>query len=166
MNKLNSKSLAFSAFYGITIVLALALFKIVTVYGETQLKAAPKISGSYRINSPNLPACLQSDKLSLTIEQSGIYLFSILSLASAQAPEAKIILNGNFNEQQFLLTSQGKQLANCQSLITAKAGNWLKIQGRQQEKILSGQIAGAVIPGIVDFTAQLEEPELRQEPTH
>jgi hypothetical protein len=68
MNHLSLKSLAF---YGVAIGSVALLFKVVSAYGETNLKAAPAIGGSYRFDAKSLPECLKSDSLVLTIEQSG-----------------------------------------------------------------------------------------------
>ena len=63
------------AFYGLTIVAVLVLFKAVTIYGESNLKAAFEISDRYRlIFADNLSNCEKLDDLMLNIQQSGIYL--------------------------------------------------------------------------------------------
>lgn len=54
------------------------LFKVVTAYGETNLKAPPAIGGPYRISTQNLPGCLKANRLVLNIKQSSIYLFGSL----------------------------------------------------------------------------------------
>ncbi|HCF30241.1 MAG TPA: hypothetical protein DEV81_24275, partial [Cyanobacteria bacterium UBA11049] len=69
-NHFNFKSLAF---YGIAIASVLILFKIVTAYGEKNLKAPVPIEGRYRLNlAQNIPICPQESNLVLDIQQSGI----------------------------------------------------------------------------------------------
>ena len=82
MSHFNLKSLAF---YGIAISSVVVLFKVVTAYGETNLKAPPPIGGPYRISAQNLPGCLKADTLVLNIKQSGIYLFGSLLPAKTTA---------------------------------------------------------------------------------
>jgi len=68
MSHFNFKSLTF---YGIAITSVLALFKVVTAYGESNLNASTSINGRYRL-SYTQPNCRQANALLLTIEQSGI----------------------------------------------------------------------------------------------
>jgi hypothetical protein len=62
-------------FYVGTIAAVVALFSGVTQYGETHLRAAPKIQGRYRITQ-STQACLTGR--ALVIEQSGVYVNAIL----------------------------------------------------------------------------------------
>lgn len=55
MSHFNLKSLAF---YGVAIGSVLVLFKTVTAYGESNLKAPDKIGGIYRLEAQNLPECI------------------------------------------------------------------------------------------------------------
>ncbi|MDZ8055475.1 MAG: hypothetical protein RMX68_000725 [Aulosira sp. ZfuVER01] len=72
MNHFNLKSLAF---YGIAIGSVLLLFKTVSAYGETTLKAPPAINNRYRVAlADNIPNCDKPDNLILNIQQSGIYI--------------------------------------------------------------------------------------------
>lgn len=72
MNHSNFKSLAF---YGIAIVSVLLLFKTVSTYGETYLKAPTAIKSRYRLVwAEDLANCKKSQDLILNIQQSGIYL--------------------------------------------------------------------------------------------
>lgn len=72
MNYSHFKSLAL---YGIAIVSVFLLFKTVSIYGETNLKAPLVIKGRYRlVLAEDLPNCKKSKNLILNIQQSGIYL--------------------------------------------------------------------------------------------
>jgi hypothetical protein len=68
-------------FYGGTIAAVVVLFSGVTQYGETHLRAAPKIQGQYRITQ-SMQACLVGRLL--VIEQSGVYVNAILVNAILQ----------------------------------------------------------------------------------
>ena len=106
MKHFNFKSLAF---YGVAIGSVLILFKVVTAYGETNLKAPVPISGSYRIKlAQNLPNCPKLSELILDIQQSGIYLNGSLLPANVNAQQARSgekspSLTGNISNQQLTL---------------------------------------------------------------
>ncbi len=170
MSHFNLKTLSF---YGAMIGSVLVLFNIVSNYGENTLKAPVKIAGNYPLEllkNPNLPDCLKSKKLNLTIEQSGIYLAGELSLnipdtensnsseiqkvsQSSSVLETKnldqtIKLNGSMTPkntiketQAFVLTGQTGQLGDC----SASENNLPKIiqlnsQFQKRNKTLSGQL--------------------------
>lgn len=91
MPKLKFKTLAF---YTTVISSVLLLFKIVTAYGENNLKAPIAISRRYRLtNLENLPNCQKPDTLMLNIQQSGMFLNgSLLSTTNTkEKSQAKII---------------------------------------------------------------------------
>jgi hypothetical protein len=65
-------------FYGVTIVAVMVLFSVTTSYGETHLKAATPIAGSYKfINSD----CLNGT--SLRLDQSGRYLTAAIVIPNS-----------------------------------------------------------------------------------
>ena len=115
MSHFNLKSLTF---YGVMIGSVLVLFNIVSVYGESSLKAPPNIAGNYLLENLNLPDCLKSEKLSLTIAQSGIYLTGRLTTESQT-----IKLNGllenittesvTTRSRPFSLMGKTNKLGNC-----------------------------------------------------
>jgi hypothetical protein len=74
-------------FYVGTIGAVVGLFMGVTSYGETHLRAAPKIQGRYRIISAD-GACLVGS--SLVIEQSGIYVNAALEPPTGALPQVPI----------------------------------------------------------------------------
>lgn len=151
MSHFNAKTLSF---YGIAIGSVLLLFKTVSAYGETKLKAPPNIDGSYQfLQAENLPACLQDQQLTLNVEQSGVYLFGNLAIAppgekssvhsdpAVQAKSGKpseesvieIPFNGSFKDNQITMSGKGK-VANCDS------GVQLTIQGQHQDGNFVGQL--------------------------
>jgi hypothetical protein len=105
MNHLNFKSLTF---YGIAIGSVLLLFKTVTAYGESNLKAPPVVNGSYQLKlAANLPNCNNLYPLVLNIQQSGIYLSAALFAENANAEIKKqLSLTGILKNQQISLSGR------------------------------------------------------------
>lgn len=162
MSHFKFKSLVF---YSATIGGVVILFNGVTAYGENQLKAPPPIGGSYQISTQNLPICLKPDRLVLTIQQSGIYLFGSLLSAktegkTASAAEEKPSLTGRMSNQQLILEGLVPGIANCnpslQQATTSVGSISVKIQGVVKGETLIGQITLSSIPKAVEFTSQRE----------
>lgn len=151
MKHFNLKSLGF---YGVAIGAVVILFNVVSAYGESKLKAPPAIGGSYRLNAQNLPGCLKADNLILSIQQSGIYLFASLLPADTNAKltaiaEEKPSLTGQLSNQNLSLSGTVPALPKC--------GEAIKIQGRIEDKTLTGQMALGSNPDAA-FTAQRQQP--------
>ncbi|MBD1844670.1 hypothetical protein H6F89_14960 [Cyanobacteria bacterium FACHB-63] len=114
-------------FYGGTIAFVIALFSLTTRYGETKLKAPLRISGQYKVTATNLPGCLKSKTLILSIEQSGIYLNGSLLEFSAPTQEQTVSkkkpsLTGVFQQPNLELSGTTTQIAGCeQSTISIQA---------------------------------------------
>lgn len=107
-------------FYGGTIAFVIALFSIATNYGEANLKAQPKISGRYKISATDLPGCLKSKTLILSIEQSGIYLNGSLlesdhSTQEQTASRKKPSLTGTFRQSDLELSGSAAQIQGCEN---------------------------------------------------
>lgn len=160
MSHLNVKSLAF---YGAAIALVVLLFKGVTTYGTT-MKAPPPIDGRYRITTQNLPGCLNSKNLLLTIHQSGVYLNgSLVSVKTeeelAKAMEEKPSITGKWNNQNLTqplnLTGSLDRIKECQNRSVS-------IRGVVKGKTLNGKIKLETIPQTVSFTAEKENTEKSQ----
>jgi hypothetical protein len=162
MSHFNLKSLAF---YGLAIGSVVLLFKGVSSYGETKLKAPPKIEGRYRIEAQNLPGCLKSDALVLNIQQSGIYLFGSLLPASLKGQQVTIAeekpsLTGLFKPQQLSLEGSAAELPSCNNSAkptTSESANLVKIEGQVIDATFNGKITHSSLPEAVEFTAQREE---------
>jgi hypothetical protein len=144
MSHFNLKSLAF---YGVAIGSVLVLFKTVTAYGESNLKAPNKIGGVYRLESQNLPACLrsavgsatQSKDLVVNIEQSGIYLFGDLSSKSETETETEeknesdrlhVPLEGRLEKSGLSVSGKLNKLNSCQQLASASDKDAFSITGK------------------------------------
>lgn len=151
MSHFNIKSLAF---YGVAIGSVLILFKVVSAYGESNLKAPIAIGNRYRLNfTQTLPECLRSTNLVLNIEQSGIYLNGSLLPAEINAQSAStgaISLTGLLDNQQLNLSGSVSGLAQCRT-------DQVQIQSRIQGENLIGQLRLPSIPGTINFTAQKEK---------
>lgn len=160
MSHFNLKTLAF---YGVAIASVVVLFKVVTAYGETNLKASIQIGGSYRLNAQALPECLKSDSLILTIKQSGTYVFATLLPANSTAQvitsaAQKPSLSGRFNNQQISLSGSLPHLKSC-----AASASRVKIQGTLDKDILQGQIRLSSNPTTAEFIAAKDPPEEKSE---
>lgn len=174
MSHFNLKSLTF---YGVAIGAVVVLFKVVTAYGETNLKAPPSVGGSYRISAQNLPGCLKSDTLMLDIKQSGIYLFGSLlpektDVKTATVAEEKPSLTGRIRNQQLSLEGPVPWVIKCNQPIgqADRSGSGstilVKIQGVIKGKTIVGQVALSSTPAPAEFTAQREEPLEQPEKKH
>ncbi len=156
MNHLSLKSLAF---YGIAIGSVSLLFKVVSAYGEANLKAAPAIAGSYRFDPKNLPECLKSDSLVLTIEQSGVYLSGNLRSGTSdvdrqKTSEEKPALLGKWENQGLSLSGAVPNLAGCSESTATGQNSSVKLRGIVEKDSLKGKISLTDGAAATDFTAQ------------
>ena len=157
MSHFKFKSLAF---YGTAIAFVVLLFEIATNYGETHLKAPPAIDGSYPLSfAQNLPDCLKTSALVLTIQQSGSYLSASLlqkdtSGQPATATKTKPSLSGRLSKQQVSLSGKAPNLTVCNnSVAQANTPNQVTIQARLEGTKLEGKMTlGSISP--IKFTAQ------------
>ncbi|MEG4497250.1 hypothetical protein QUB05_08335 [Microcoleus sp. F10-C6] len=167
MNHLSLKSLAF---YGIAIGSVLLLFKIVSAYGETNLKAAPAIGGKYRFDAKSLPECLKSDSLVLTIEQSGVYLSGNLRSGSSEGREKTgeetPSLFGKWETQGLSLSGAVPNLAGCSDSTATNQNSSVKLRGIVDKESLKGKISLTDGAAASDFTAQREAAAKPQKQEH
>lgn len=168
MNHLSLKSLAF---YGIAIGSVLLLFKIVSAYGETNLKAAPAIGGKYRFDAKSLPECLKSDSLVLTIEQSGVYLSGNLRSGSSEGDREKIAeelpsLHGKWETQGLSLSGAVPNLTGCSDSTATGQNSSVKMRGIVDKESLKGKISLTDRAAATDFTAQKEVAPKPQKQEH
>nr|WP_166482618.1 hypothetical protein [Scytonema sp. UIC 10036] len=116
MHHFNLKSLVF---YGTAIGSVLLLFKVVTAYGESNLKPPPTLNSRYRlVLNDNLQICKQLDPIVLNIQQSGIYLNGSVELASlntkmSAANKTTSSLTGKLNHQQLSLSGKVPRTVLC-----------------------------------------------------
>ncbi|XZO01682.1 MAG: hypothetical protein ACM65L_24895 [Microcoleus sp.] len=156
MSHFNLKSLAF---YGIAIGSVTLLFKVVTAYGETNLKAAPAIAGSYSFDAKNLPECLKSDDLVLTIEQSGVYLSGNLksnnsSVDRQKTTPEKPTLAGKWENQGLSLSGAVPNLTGCGESGGSSQKSLVKLRGIVEGESLKGKISLVENAVATDFIAQ------------
>ncbi|GAX41994.1 hypothetical protein NIES4075_29920 [Tolypothrix sp. NIES-4075] len=152
------------ALYGLTIVAVMVLFKAVTTYGESNLKAASQISDRYRLMfADNLPNCEKLDDMILNIQQSGIYLngslLSALNNTDLTSSHQKPSLTGILRNQQLSLSGKVPHSLLCRIPEAEKGSythpqNLVTIQLQMLDKNnLAGQITVKDIPKIIKFTA-------------
>ncbi|GAP95593.1 hypothetical protein [Leptolyngbya sp. NIES-2104] len=125
-------------FYGSTIAFVIALFSVVTNYGEANLKAQPKISGRYKISAAELPGCLKGKDLVLSIEQSGVYLNGSLletshSTQEQTASRKKPSLMGTFRQPNLELSGTLAQIEGC-------ANSAIALQSTLNQSTLIGKL--------------------------
>ncbi|WP_013321842.1 hypothetical protein [Gloeothece verrucosa] len=161
MSHFSAKSLTF---YGVAITTVVILFKVVSAYGETNLKAPPSLDGLYPLETESLPACFKSQGLNLMIQQSGIYLRGqILPQSSEKSPETLAeetpFLNGKWNNQQIDLSGSLSQFPECKAEAVT-------LQASLQNKTLTGQLNLDNNQEVVKFTAQKQEVEKKETKGH
>ncbi len=177
MNHFNLKSLIF---YGVAISSVLLLFKAVTAYGESNLKAPPSIDGRYHIDlGEKLPNCDNSQVLILNIQQSGIYLNGFLSPVNINAKKKNVAsgthpsLIGKLNNQKLTLSGQVSKSFFC-NIINPKTQananldqnslNSINLQMQQADKeSFTGQITVSGISKPIGFTAILQKSQEKSE---
>jgi hypothetical protein len=147
-------------FYIIAISGVVILFSVVSAYGEKNLNPPPKLSGSYKIESENLPDCLKDKPLQLMIEQSGVYISG--SLQSTQdtsgnisTSEKNLPLKGKWQDGKFSVVGSITEIKECDR------NQPLTITATLTDKKLVGKIAFSSATS--DFTAQMQE--LDRKPT-
>ena len=142
------------------------MFKVVTAYGESNLKAPPAINGRYHLVFSDLPICEKSNDLILDIQQSGIYLNGFLLPGNAKADTAVATnptLTGTLSNQQLSLSGKVKRnnicnIAGSQTSANTRpqdnSFNLVKMQIQLVNKArFSGQMTVGGIPKGIRFTA-------------
>lgn len=153
-------------FYFVLIFGAIVLFKGITTYGETQLHAAPKITGNYSF-STNVP-CLENKHTLLKIEQSGLYVFGDLLFQNPQ--EINLPLSGTMTHNVLSISSQEspkikKLLAECPSSV-APNNQSLTIIGTLETNSISGILNIGDQQSGIDFMAKKEENKILPQEGH
>lgn len=153
-------------FYFVLILGAIVLFKGITTYGETQLHAAPKITGDYSFTT-SWP-CLENQRNKLKIEQSGLYVFGDLSFQNPE--EITIPLSGTMTTE--VLSVSTKESNKIQQLLAECTGSAsqnyqsLTLMGTLEKNSISGRInIDGQQPGI-DFMAKKEESKTLPQEGH
>jgi hypothetical protein len=162
--KLNWKSLSF---YFVAIGSVLVLFKVVTAYGESNLKASFAISDRYRLTlSQNLPGCEKPEGLMLNIQQSGIYLNGYLSLASTTvkvptATATKPTLIGRLSNEKLNLSGKISKNILC-NRASSEDNSFTSVTMRMQlldKSNVTGQMSVNGISKAIGFTAVTEKTQ-------
>ncbi len=155
------------SFYGIAIGSVLMLFKVVTAYGESNLKASPAIGDRYRLTmSQNLPSCEKPEGLMLNIQQSGVYLNGYLSVANNNAKVSKTTnikptLIGRLSNEK--LTLSGKISKNILCNRANYEDNYFTSITMQMQLLdksnVTGQMSVNGISKAIGFTAVTEKTQ-------
>jgi len=112
-------NLKYLTFYGVAISSVLLLFKVVTAYGESNLKAPPAMKSRYGlVFNEKLPICDQSNVLILNLQQSGIYLNGFLLPASSHTKSSNLSettssLTGRLENRQLSLSGKAPRYILC-----------------------------------------------------
>jgi hypothetical protein len=168
MHHFNLKSLAF---YGVAIGSVLLLFKVITVYGENNLKAPRALSVKYRlVLSESLPDCAKSDALMLHLQQSGVYLNASLAPTGGNATSSVIEnqapLTGTLTNDSLNLTGKVHHDVLCNYPVAAAAAspnsqnnlNSVKIEIKlAQGDTHQGEITVNDMSHAIGFTAQAQK---------
>lgn len=165
MSHFNLKSLSF---YAVAIGSVVALFKGVTVYGETALKAPQTMGGRYEIPLKSLAGC-GSDKAILTIHQSGIYLTASMEektgLQEQVRIEEKPELAGKLEGQNLRLSGlvEGAKFCRLQ-----KENKWYEVTilAEIKEDRLKGKMMLLGLKKPLEFTAKRQKVEQNNPQTH
>lgn len=158
---MSQKKLHYFAFYSVTITLVLILFRFISAYGEKNLKVPPSINGSYRLKLQQLPQCFTENKVKVTlnIEQSGVYLFSKLTWTSETRRKVEIPLEGTMQQQQFFLTGKTSYLRECSNKQKNILKDTVTIKGQQNPQdndSIAGYLTWEPLVVKIDFTGELE----------
>lgn len=153
MNRFNKKT---AIFYISTIVLVLILFKIITAYGESNLKASPSIRGSYQLEIKPQANCSNPGKVLLVIEQSGIYLNATLlpnesSKAVVEYPKF-FPLSGKLQQQQLKLVGTIANLNICSYSPTGTASSTAKNPATNVQ--IQAELVGRDLQGKITLNSQ------------
>lgn len=127
MKQFHAKSIAF---YLLTILFVVLLFRLVSHYGE-QLQAPVNVNGRY-ISDRALPGC--SAPFAVELQQSGIYLNGqIVEAASTESSsEERPLLSGLLQSQQLVM--EGTAAIECAAAAP------VQLQGSIRDAVLQGSV--------------------------
>ncbi len=150
-------------FYLIAISSVVILCTVVNTYGESNLKAPPKIGGMYKIESEKLPNCLKEQPLQLTLLQSGIYINGSLQVAKDKSKGKStsgdnLPLKGRWQNGKLSIIGDITEIEGCDR------SQPLTITAIVTGKRLEGKIA--FLNNTSDFTAKLQEPDAKTTVNH
>ncbi|HEY9810134.1 MAG TPA: hypothetical protein V6D13_12465 [Halomicronema sp.] len=165
MSHLNLKSLFF---YAMAIGSVGVLFKTVSFYGETTLKAPPSIGGNYEIPLKSLVGC-GSDKAVLSIHQSGIYLTASFGkkrpFQEVVKIEEKPEMDGKLDGQKLELSGLVEGAKFCRQQKDNKFYE-LTILAEIKENTLKGKLMLLGLKKPLAFTAKRQNFEANNSQTH
>ncbi|MDX2100332.1 MAG: hypothetical protein SFW36_21360 [Leptolyngbyaceae cyanobacterium bins.59] len=139
-------------FYGIAISGVVVLFRGVATHGEANLKAPPKIDGTFKIETVDSQSCLKPNML-LIVEQSGVYLSGALLPADPGSQAITIAqkqpsLQGRWQNQGMTLSGPVNGISGCEGFLS------VQIQGTFIGPVLQAKLISNQSPIPVQFQAQ------------
>lgn len=160
--------------YSLAIGGSIALFHLVTGYGEAHVRAPSAVGGIYSLThleaDRHLATCLHHQKLLLDLQQSGRYLNASLvgdAGSASTVPAHRPTLSGQLRDRQLNLsgllpTTICPQLARVQIAGTIGANQQLQGQLWLTDERSGAQLADRPL----DFTATLQPSASRAAPSH
>jgi len=142
-------------FYIGAIAIAIGTFAFTTSYGESNLKAPKDISGIYKLESSNLPDCLNGQSLQLVIQQSGGFINAALIPVGDRTKIYR--LSGRWQSPNLTLSGHGSHFPTCKTSL-------IDITAQIESKILKGNIN--VATNSAKFAATLQVPESAPKSSH
>jgi len=144
-------------FYVISIAGVVTLFNLVTAYAQTNLKASPKLSGTYVVGTKSHVNCLKGEPLLLKIQQSGFYLNAALipsSLEKEFSTDEALPLVGHIHDSQVTLKGSVDILKGCSSSDT-RGQVMIEAIGKQQQ--LDGVLTSGGLSLPIKTVARLDQ---------
>ena len=163
MSHFNQKSLIF---YGVAIGAVVILFRLVTWYGTTHLRAPASIYGDYGLTLGPSPQCAQPSPLVLTIQQSGTYLNGRLEVVDLDRPphrEEGVVLPLKGQWQPPAVNLQGR-LARVN--VCGQKLDSVELSGVWSGDTLVGQIRSPGLAGQLSFQARPLRSSSAASPAH
>jgi len=144
-------------FYVLSLVGVVTLFNLVTAYAQSNLKASPKLTGTYVLETKSLVDCLKGEPLLLKIQQSGFYLNAALvprSLEKEFSTDEASPLVGHIHKSDVTLEGSVDTFKGCPS-SDPRGQVMIKAIGKQQQ--LKGLLTSGSLSLPINTVARFEE---------
>jgi hypothetical protein len=157
-------------FYGVAIGSVIALFSVVTAYGESHLTVAAPIYGKYQLRVSPQADCPNPEILDLAVQQSGVYVTATLQPESAannpaannpaannpaanhsaplKGPEPSA-LSGLWQRERLRLEGQGLEICPI-ATGAGTAADSQPVPLRIEAQLSQGQLTGSIVSDSVD----------------
>lgn len=140
-------------FYASAIGSVVVLFTVTTAYGEKNLQAPRAIEGRYPLALTSPSDCLQTQPVTLFLQQSGVFLTGSLLPADASDSVIRVArerppLSGQWRDDQLTLIGNLDRAWNCPATVT--------IAGTMTASTLQGTLTLSAIAAPIPFTGDRE----------